>query len=69
MVGVEVTERQPLDDPPLATFTGNLVVAREHRVPHADVVSGVQYTLHDTEGTLQRWRHQIQALREPGRAG
>ncbi|HEY7009856.1 MAG TPA: hypothetical protein VH395_12990 [Jatrophihabitantaceae bacterium] len=60
----EVTEAGPLADPPLATFTGRMVVARAHRSPYADVVGGVQYTLHDRDGTVQRWRRQIAALRQ-----
>lgn len=60
----QVTEASPLTDPPLAAFTGHLVVARAHRSPYAEVVSGVQYTLHDPDGTLDRWRRQITALRQ-----
>jgi hypothetical protein len=60
----EVTERARLTAPPLATFSGRLLVAREHRVPYANVVSGVRFTLHDTGGTLDRWRRQIDALHD-----
>ena len=59
----EVTESTPLTDPPLATFSGRLVIVRAHRVPYAEVVDGVRYTLQDPEGTLERWRRQIDALR------
>jgi hypothetical protein len=59
-----VTERAPITDPPLATFSGQMVVAREHRSPYADVVGEVRFTLHDTEGTLGRWRRQVDALRD-----
>ena len=64
----EVTEGPPLADPPLATFTGQLIIARAHRVPYAEVTRGVQYTLHDPDGTLQRLRRQIDALRALKRA-
>jgi hypothetical protein len=59
----EVTERAPLSDLSLATFAGRMAVAREHRVPYAEVVDGVRFTLRDTESTLDRWRRQIDALR------
>ena len=59
----EVTETAPGSGPPLATFSGQMVVAREHRVPYAEVVSGVQFKLRDRDATLERWRRQIDALR------
>jgi hypothetical protein len=58
----EVTET-PLSGSALATFSGRMIVAREHRVPYAQVVSGVQFTLHDRDATLERWRRQVDALR------
>ena len=59
----EVAEGSPLTDPPLATFSGRMVVNRSHRVPYAEVVSGVQYTLRDPEATLDRWHRQLEGLR------
>ena len=64
----EVTEVTPMSDPALATFSGQLVVAREHRVPYAEVVSGVQFALRDQDATLQRWRRQVDAMRSLARA-
>jgi hypothetical protein len=64
----EVTEMTPMSDPALATFSGQLVVAREHRVPYAEVVSGVQFTLRDQDATLERWRRQVDAMRSLARA-
>jgi hypothetical protein len=58
----EVTET-PLSDSELATFSGRMTVAREHRVPYADVVGGVRFTLRDPDDTLERWRRQVDALR------
>lgn len=65
----EVTEGDPLEGPALATFAGRLVVAREHRVPYAEVVSGVRFTLRDEAGTLERWRRQVDGLRSLDVAG
>lgn len=65
----QVTERAPLTEPPLATFSGTLVVARTHRSPYADVVDGVRYTLHDTDSTVERWRRQIDGLRNLDESG
>jgi hypothetical protein len=59
-----VNERAPVADLALATFGGQLVVAREHRSPYADVVDDVRFELHDTAGTLERWRRQLDALRD-----
>jgi hypothetical protein len=64
----EVTETMPPAGLPLATFSGRMVVAREHRVPYAEVVSGVRFTLHDPDATLERWRGQVDALRNLGEA-
>jgi hypothetical protein len=64
----EVTETAPRGGLPLATFSGRMVVAREHRVPYAKVVSGVQFTLHDPDATLERWHGQVDALRSLGEA-
>lgn len=58
-----VIEGPPMEDPPLATFKGRLVVAREHRAPYADVMGGISFRLHDVPETLERWRRQIAALR------
>ena len=58
----EVAEGTPLADPPLATFSGRMVLAREHRSPYADIVDGVRFTLHDHDNTLDRWRRQIEGL-------
>jgi hypothetical protein len=62
----EVTEGASLEDPPLATFAGRLVVAREHRAPYADVVDGVKFRLHDQASVLERWSRQIDGLRGVG---
>jgi hypothetical protein len=40
-----------------------MIEAREHRVPYAQVVSGVRFTLRDRDATLERWRRQVDALR------
>jgi hypothetical protein len=58
----EVTET-PRSGPSLATFSGRMVIAREHRVPYAEVVSGVRFTLRDPDTTLERWRRQVDTLR------
>lgn len=58
-----VVEAAPMTDPPLATFKGRVVLAREHRAPYADVVGGISFRLHEPEQTLERWRRQIAALR------
>jgi hypothetical protein len=62
----EVTEMAPMTDPALLTFSGQMVNAREHRVPYAEVVSGMRFTLRDTDATLDRWRRQVEALRGLG---
>jgi len=59
----EVREAAPPVGLPLATFVGPLRLAREHRAPYADVVGGIQYTLHDPGPVLARWRRQIEVLR------
>ncbi|CDO06568.1 hypothetical protein [Mycolicibacterium cosmeticum] len=37
--------------------------------PNADVVDGVRYTLHDTDSTVERWRRQIDGLRNLDESG
>jgi hypothetical protein len=59
----EVAETAPRSGQPLATFRGRMILAREHRVPYAEVVSGVQFTLRDRDATLERWRRQVDAMR------
>jgi hypothetical protein len=59
----DVREAAPLADLGLATFVGRLRLAREHRVPYAEVTGGVGYALHDPSAVLARWRGQIAALR------
>jgi hypothetical protein len=65
----EVTETARMSDLALATFSGQMVVAREHRVPYAEVVSGVRFKLRDPEATLVRWRGQVGALRSLDASG
>jgi hypothetical protein len=62
----KVSETTPRGGLPLASFSGRMVVAREHRVPYAEVVSGVRFTLHDPDAALERWRGQVDALRSLG---
>lgn len=46
-----------------AIFTANVELARIHEVPYADVVAGVTYRLKDPDTVIERWEHQIRALR------
>jgi hypothetical protein len=47
----------------LAFFTAKVKNVRVHRVDYADVVSSVSYRLHNPEGVVKRWEHQIEELR------
>ncbi|SDG19808.1 pyridoxamine 5'-phosphate oxidase family protein [Klenkia brasiliensis] len=59
----QVAEQPVETDLPLAAFTGHLRVAREHKVPYAEITSGVTYRLHDPVSVVSRWERQVALLR------
>jgi hypothetical protein len=56
-------KRRPADNTNLAVFDGSIIVTRQHSAPYADVISLLDFKLHDRQSTLQRWREQIELLR------
>jgi hypothetical protein len=49
---------------PLTFFEGHMTLVRRHKVPYANVITGVTFSLNDPQTILERWQRQIKALRE-----
>jgi hypothetical protein len=47
----------------LCCFEGRALHVREHRVPYAELVSGVRFRLKEPESTMVRWRETLSRLR------
>ncbi len=48
----------------LAVFRIRVEQVQEHRSAYADVMSGLNFRLHNPQRTLARWREQIEALKK-----
>ena len=53
----------PLGDA-FACFEAELINARIHKAPYADVSGGITFALHEPRVVLQRWQRQIDAMRQ-----
>ena len=51
---------------PLAFFEAEVLSARVHAAPYADVTGGIAFALREPQAVLQRWQRQIAALSAAG---
>ncbi len=60
-------EVEPVDAPTgegRSTFRGNVVAVERDEVPYARVLNGVEFELVDQGGVVERWRRQLEELRQ-----